>query len=283
MKKTGIYKSEKGREEVLQFYGHLLGDWPTSNEKREVLTKYGTTFVIESGQKDAPVLVLLHGSATNSAMWKEDARVYSKNFLVVAIDIPGEAGRSSENRIPYQHGEHADWLMDLFQQLEIEEAIVVGCSTGGWVALDFTLKYPDRVSKLVLLASAGLSPIKLGSVFKIMMVSVFGRWGFEQVNKMVYGNLEIEPVVLQFAELLKQDFNPRTDPLPIFSDAQLQQINCPVLFMGGDADCFYNSEKSARRLQKSCSNAICVILPNTGHVLTDTVSIIYPFIKNEKA
>ena len=75
-----------------------------------------------------------------------------------------------------------------------------------------------------------------------------------------------------------------TDVLPIFSDAQLEQVQCPVLFIGGKNDCFYNSEKSASRLMDNMKDVTTDVLPNTGHVLVNQTNTIIEFlrVKNEK-
>jgi len=42
----------------------------------------------------------------------------------------------------------------------LERTVIIGNSLGGWMALKFATAYPERVSRLVLLASAGLAPIR---------------------------------------------------------------------------------------------------------------------------
>ena len=68
MKTRPVYKSTAGRQEILALYDEVLARWPLAYTHINVPTRYGNTFVIASGRgASAPALVLLHGSASNSA------------------------------------------------------------------------------------------------------------------------------------------------------------------------------------------------------------------------
>lgn len=54
-----IYKSKTGKREVLEEYSQILADWLGKNLQYKVQTSLGPTFIIESGSKDNPTLILL--------------------------------------------------------------------------------------------------------------------------------------------------------------------------------------------------------------------------------
>jgi pimeloyl-ACP methyl ester carboxylesterase len=278
MAKNSIYKSESGKRSVINFYETLLNDWCKPLVEHVVSTSYGNTFVLESGNKTAPVIVLLHGSGSNSAMWIGDAMVYSKNHHVFTIDIIGECGKSSESRPDFKSHHYSNWLNELFESLNIHEAILIGCSLGGWIAIDFTVRYPDKIRKLVLMATAGITQVRIRTILWILVTSLFGKWGFNKLNKMVYGNQKIDNTALEFTLLVKEHFTPRTDVLPVFTDENLKIIQAQVLFIGGETDCFYNSAKTAKRLSRFVKNFKYEILADTGHVLVNQTHRILKFI-----
>jgi hypothetical protein len=80
-----IYKSPEGQKAILAFYDSILAQWPVPNEKLNISTRYGDTFVIASGDEAAPPLVLLHGSSTNSAIWSSDVVEYSRHYTAVRL------------------------------------------------------------------------------------------------------------------------------------------------------------------------------------------------------
>ncbi|MGI8469957.1 MAG: alpha/beta fold hydrolase [Pyrinomonadaceae bacterium] len=72
----------------------------------------------------------------------------AKNFRVVTYDGRG-AGQSPVSTQPTNHVADFEELLD---SLDIEKATLFGHSIGGQIAADFTLRNPERVEKLVLIA-----------------------------------------------------------------------------------------------------------------------------------
>jgi pimeloyl-ACP methyl ester carboxylesterase len=97
-------------------------------------------------------VALLHPGLWDARAWDGQFAVLARRHRVVRYDLRGY-GRSSrpEPGVPYSH------VRDLAAVLDaagIERAAVVGNSMGGAVALDFALEHPERVTALVLVASA---------------------------------------------------------------------------------------------------------------------------------
>ena len=113
METRSIYRTPEGESEILSFYDEVLSHWPVPVQTRTIDTRHGHTFVISSGEASAPPLVLLHGAASNATSWVGQIARYAQEFRVYAVDIPGEPGRSTQNR-PSWHGPgYAEWLEDV--------------------------------------------------------------------------------------------------------------------------------------------------------------------------
>ncbi len=277
---TSIFKSAEGKRQVISFYENLLEQWLQPSKQFFLETNYGDTFIIESGSNNTESVLLLHGSGSNSAMWIADTKELSKYYHVFAIDIIGECGKSSENRPSFKSDSYSEWLSDLIDKLGLNKVSLIGCSLGGWIAIDFAIKYPEKIEKLVLMATAGVLQVKTKTIFWIIITSFFGRWGFNKLNKLVYGNLEIDAKALEFASLIKDNYKPRTDVLPVFKDDALQKLVIPTLFIGGENDCFYDSGKIASRLNARLKNVKCIVLEKTGHVLINQTNRIVQFLNS---
>jgi pimeloyl-ACP methyl ester carboxylesterase len=145
---TTIYKSDEGARAVRERYLEILKRWPVPNEQMRVPTRQGETFVIACGEKTAMPLLLFHGSAGNSAMWMGDVRAWAGHYRVYSIDLIGEAGLSAPTRPPLASEEYALWLDDVLKVLSITKAAIVGVSLGGWLALDYSTRRPERVVSL---------------------------------------------------------------------------------------------------------------------------------------
>ncbi len=83
-------------------------------------------------------------------MWDGHFEALAERYRVVRVDLRGY-GRSPLPGGPFSYVEDVSAVLDV---LGLRRAAVVAASFGGRIALDFTLAHPDRLSALVLLASA---------------------------------------------------------------------------------------------------------------------------------
>jgi pimeloyl-ACP methyl ester carboxylesterase len=104
---------------------------------------------------DGPLLVLLHGIASTSDTWSPVAGALAVNHTVLAPDLLGH-GASAKPRGDYSLGAFASGVRDLVAALGHDRATVVGHSLGGGIAMQFAYQFPERVERLVLIASGGL-------------------------------------------------------------------------------------------------------------------------------
>lgn len=97
MKIHSVFKMEEGKNAVIKFYDEFLEKLTLSYEKLYVDTRYGKTFIIASGEKSNPP-ILLHDSGMNSVMWLRDIKGYSKTYRVYTMDMLGESRKGYEYR-----------------------------------------------------------------------------------------------------------------------------------------------------------------------------------------
>lgn len=94
-------------------------------------------------------VILLHAGFLDANMWKDQVQEFKKHFPLVAIDIPGH-GRTQNDTIRLQP---ADFIKVVMDSLQISKASFVGVSFGASCATEFAIAHPERVKKLVLVAS----------------------------------------------------------------------------------------------------------------------------------
>lgn len=274
------FKSPEGKHAVLKLYDSLLEQWNMPNEKFNIDTRYGNTFVIASGPKTAPPIILLHGSAMNSIMWTKDAKEYSENFRVYAVDIPGEPGRSDEHQLPLAGEAYAEWLHDVYSALSIEKAYLIGLSLGAWLAVKFSVHYPEKVEKLVLLCPGGIGPQKASFPFKALAHMIFGERGMKRLYQKVNGNQYIPEKILEFQKLMGKSFNYRRETIPLYSDRELQRLSMPVALFVGEKDIMFHSAITAKRLGKLVPHANINMILGAGHALLNLTDQIKIFIND---
>ena len=102
-----------------------------------------------------PLLVLVHGITNSSASWEPVLGPLHEHFTIIAPDLLGH-GDSAKPRGDYSLGANASLLRDLVLALGHDRATVAGHSLGGGIAMQFAYQFPERVERLVLVASGGL-------------------------------------------------------------------------------------------------------------------------------
>lgn len=104
---------------------------------------------------DGPSMLLLHGAGESGADWLWVLPQLAARYQVVAPDLPVRmrTTRPGEGIRPAQFAEFVGEFLDT---LQMPQAVVVGNSLGGLIAIRFALAHPERVLALVLVDSIGL-------------------------------------------------------------------------------------------------------------------------------
>ena len=113
--------------------------------------------VRDTGPRDAPAVLLLHGFGASLHTWEDWARLLEADFRVVRLDLPGFGLTGPDPTGDYTDARTARVLSALMDGLGIRRASVVGSSMGGRMAWFFAATEPGRVDKLVLMAPDGFA------------------------------------------------------------------------------------------------------------------------------
>ena len=118
---------------------------------------------------------LLHGGGTDSASlsWRLTIGPLAEHVHVFAPDWPGY-GDSDKPAIAYTTEYYLGFLRDLLDALGVAHASLVGVSMGGGIALGFTLRFPERVRRLVLVDSYGLQAMAPAHKASYLFVRITG-------------------------------------------------------------------------------------------------------------
>jgi pimeloyl-ACP methyl ester carboxylesterase len=278
MNKIKVFKSDEGRDKIRKYYNGILSFFPFA--RKYVDTSFGKTFVLEAGQIGNPALVLLHGSCSNSATWLGDIPVLMGKFHVFAVDILGEAGNSEENRLDINSDEYAHWFGELFDKLGISQAVIMGNSLGGWLALHFAAAYPEKTSALVLLAPSGIVQARQSFLAKTADLSKDPKSN-ASVKDAIFGDTAVPKEVMEFMSLVMANFNPVTDALSVLTDEQMRNLTMPVFMIAGKADIITDNIEAAKRLAKFVPHAR-IDLTEGSHVIVNTASVVLPFLIKER-
>ena len=190
---------------------------------------------IEQGQGQP--LILLHGNGEDTTYFEHQIPFFSADYHVIAIDTRGH-GKSPRGEKPFTINQFAEDLHVFMDEKGVEKAILLGFSDGGNIALEFALKHPERVEKLIL-NGANLFPSGVKPLY---------QWPIEigyRIAKMFSKKSE---QAKQNAEMLGLMVNE-----PYIEPSELAVLTMPVLVIAGTKDLI--KESHTRLIYKSLPNA----------------------------
>ena len=129
---------------------------PVPSDRKTVLAGGHVLAYREAGPADGPVLVLLHGLASDADTWDKAIGPLAEHGLrVLAVDLLGH-GESDKPVGGYLLTDFADSLAAFLDAVGVPAATLCGHSFGGAIAMYFGSRHPDRVERIVLVSAGGL-------------------------------------------------------------------------------------------------------------------------------
>ena len=238
------------------------------------------------GKPGGRPLLWLHGLGATKVSWLPNLIPFAENYRLIVPDLPGH-GESDKPRTDYTPRYFARSMRKLLEAVEVDEAIVIGNSMGGRVALELAARSPDRVTALALLAPAvpGLRVRYLLGFMKVIPTEI-GVIPFpvrERLMRFVLGQLFVDPSVLtESARQAAADEFIRIYRVPearmAFFDslrhivteppkpfwARMERVRQPSLVVWGEQDRLL-PVRLAPRLAEALPNSELVLLSNIGH------------------
>jgi pimeloyl-ACP methyl ester carboxylesterase len=273
------FKSHKGEADFLAAYDRMMRYWPVPYETFDIPGTYGCTHLVASGSKDAPALVLLHGGRASLTMWSANVGDLSQEYRVYAVDIIGQPGKSIPARTFKKRDDLVPWFTELLDALKLQKVYLVGQSYGGWFALNYALRMPERVNKLALISPAACflplnwKHILRGSAMFFFpsrpAVRSFKLWETYPKNIQTPQNLALfndktEQLYLGFKHFRCQgEANP-----DIFSDDELRGLQAPTLLLIGQQEVIYDPVASIDRARRLIPHIQASLVPDASHDLS---------------
>lgn len=218
--------------------------------------------VQQAGQQDSPLVLLLHHGLGSIQSWSQQIPFLAQaGYRVVAYDRWGY-GRSGA-RLRLDVPSFADDLVDLealLDQLEVQEAALVGHSDGGTLALIFASRYPERATCLVTIAAHIYVEPKMLPGIEGLRQAFLTQERFRKGLQRLHGE-KVDAVFSNWYEGWVQESNLSWDLRPA-----LAQIRCPVLVVQGELD-EHATPQHARDLAEAIPGAVLWLLESAGHML----------------
>jgi pimeloyl-ACP methyl ester carboxylesterase len=223
-------------------------------------------------------LVLLHAFPLSSAMWLAQRESLGDKYRVITPDQRGFGG-SPLGDDPPSLDLAADDVAALLDEKGLSEVVLGGLSMGGYVAMAFLRRYPDRVRAVILADTRALPdppPVKENRerIARVCLETSSSAILLEEVLPMLVGPTTVahRPLVIGRIKGLVQAAPPaavawaeRAMAARPDSTAVLESVRVPLLTIAGEEDGFSPPEE-AEAMAGLAPQGRCVRIPEAGHL-----------------
>jgi len=207
-------------------------------------------------------LLFLHGWRSQKEVWKPVIGRLQKQCKIYAMDLPG-FGASQTPSQPMSVGDYAGAVREFIEKLDLKNVVVIGHSFGGRVGIKLSSQYPNLISKLVLVDSAGFamdaSKKSLMNMAAKIVKPIFKPKIMQGLRKKIYQKIGAEDYVAT-PQLTRTYLKVISENL----SADMQVIACPTLIVFGSHDT-ETPASFGSKMQNLIPNSKFVILNNAGH------------------
>ena len=265
------------RDEMWAKYGAAPSQALTLADGREIHLR-------DEGPRDAPVIMLLHGSNADLHTWQPWAEILREDYRVVRYDQRGHGLTGAAPDAEYTREAFVSDVDAVADALSLDTFTLAGNSMGGWIAMAYALENPERLDALVLVDASGAPIEREGSgnlAFKLASMPVVGD-GLSQmlprslVAKSLSQSVSNQAVVTDAAidrywEMARYPGNRAatrkrfSTPREGFTAEQAAGMTVPTLVIWGKEDAlvpFEGGEWYARNIP----NATLVAYDGIGHI-----------------
>lgn len=266
-----LYKSAQGKKDILNLYDQKLNDLKITYTCREVVTSFGKTNIIITGELEKPPLLLFHGANGCAPIALETYPTLYKDFEVFAVDVLAQPNKSAATRLSMKDNSYGVWVHELIEKLELQDVTMAGFSFGGLIILKTLLHDEKNIKEVFLTAPAFIvNGNPLIALFKIFIpMKRYMKTKKTKFLEKFLNALFSERDEFAFAYLSKVFlyFDMDFTPVPIIKKSEARLLTIPITIIAAKKDSMFPGEKMIKRAHKifpSIKNT--VLLENSKHV-----------------
>jgi pimeloyl-ACP methyl ester carboxylesterase len=237
-----------------------------------------------------PAVVLIHGFGGSTFSWRFVIDDLVRDHRVIALDLPGFGYSDRGAGLVLSHHRHAERVVALLDELGIERFVIAGHSMGGGIAQRVSAMYPERVERLVLIASVNAGEraewrSRRGRRRGTMLVAVNVAMRVHPLVRGVSGRA-LRSMVFDPAYVTPEVVRGYCEPLLVPGTGaclgrmtrdtedeelvDLSRIMAPTLVISGEADRTVPPQ-TGEQLAASIPGARHIVIPACGHLVAEEV------------
>ncbi|WP_026046569.1 alpha/beta fold hydrolase [Sphingomonas sp. PAMC 26621] len=243
-----------------------------------------TVHLRDTGPRDAPALMLIHGSNASLQTWEPWAERLAQRYRIIRMDLPGHGLTGASPTRDYTPAAYVNVVERIRTKLGVDHIVLAGNSMGGGVAWHYALAHPEHLRGLVLIDSVGQPEpgnAKPPLAFRIARLPVLREIASAITPRSliadslpsVFGDPKLADAAMidRYWELLRYPGNRKAtlDRFALAPDsataAELAALRLPVLILWGAKDQLI-PRASGDWLHARIPGSKLIVYPGTGHL-----------------
>lgn len=230
------------------------------------------------GESGEPI-VILNGIMMSTASWKPFIKDFSRNNVAILVDFLDQ-GQSSRMSVPYNHEIQVRALEAVLDALPYEKYAIMGISYGGEIAIQYAVKRPDRVRRLILANTAARTSdwlrkigdgwnevAKTGNGYSYYLTTIpviYSTEFFEKEAEWMEGREATLTAYFSQKEVLDRLIRLTDSSRDYNYVDRLSEIKCPTLIISGSEDCLVPMTEQ-KLLHRMIEGSVYVTINGSGH------------------
>jgi len=260
---------------------------------------------VEGLAQDSIPLVLLHGTGASLHTWDGWVNALKTERKIIRLDLPAYGLTGPNPTSDYSQEFYASFINDFLTKLGVKKCIIAGNSLGGSIGWNFAVKYPEKVSKMILVDAGGYAmksksvpiafQVAAWPIIKNLFKYVTPRSIVQKSIENVYADKSkvTEVLVDRYFELSLRNGNRQAfiDRMSEFRNkgivnvktAKIKDLLMPTLIIWGEKDLLIPLEVG-EKFHADLPNDTLVVFKNLGHTPMEedaakTVAVVKEFLK----
>ena len=200
-------------------------------------------------------VVFIHGLSGSSRWWCKNIPTIARHYRVYLVDLPG-FGMTRHLHHTFSLKQCATWVNDWMQAIGLDEANLVGHSMGGYVSMALAALHPEKVKRLILVASIGIPFGCSVNRMLLPMVKAIGRTNPAFWPYLAYDYFRAGPAMVHRAS---------SEIVALDATEVISAVQTPTLLIWGEYDDLVLLE-FGRRLREQIMGSRLLILSNANHI-----------------
>lgn len=215
-------------------------------------------------------IIFTHGASWNHKQWQSQVEFFKEKYQVVLWDVRGH-GYSSLPKGSVDSEDFAIDLIELMDHLKIKEAILCGLSMGGHISLQTTIRYPKRVTGLILIGTPCSNTFNLYEKIFVPINRLFSKFISMKISGKIQAKIlskfnpsNYEYIIEAFSMIEHDDWNRIWRAVTkMESKDDLGKVKCPTLLLVGEHDTMTRYQQPY--INKQIRNSELKIIPHAHH------------------